>query len=116
MFNLFHIIIALSAAVAIGSPAKAGVADLQAPLCKGIPPVAQVQTPPPTASPRSIAVFRDYSTTNCSGSSFNADYELAPNVCYSLPSLGATLLYITCGQGELQILFLLQQDPLPILL
>jgi len=109
MFYLFHIIIvALTAMAAIGSPTKPDNADLQAPLCKDTPAIAQFPDPP-IASPTSIAVFRDYSSFNCNGSSFVNDFALFPNMCYFLPGNSATLLYITCGQSKSKTLILLRQ-------
>lgn len=97
LFNLFHVItIVLMPGVAIGLPT-----ELQAVLCKDTPIVDLAALTPVVATARSVAVYRDYSTTNCGGASFIADYELAPNLCYQLLYSGAHLRYTTCGQGQL---------------
>ena len=76
-------------------------------------PTMTAAADPPVKTPKTNTIFRVYHRPDCDTISFNAEYDLRPGICYSLPirrSRG-NLLFYDCGQGEFSRLHIPIQTP-----
>jgi len=98
MLILTHLIVAIAAAVAIASPDELTVSQVLF-----SEPSVTAAADPPVKTPKTNTVFRGYygPRFDCDTVSFNAEYDLRPGVCYSLPLAirRGELLFYDCGQG-----------------
>ena len=93
MLRLTYLVTAVTAAVAIASVVKPNHGEV---------PVLGVteNAYPPSRNPITNTIFRNYDEYNCNTTSFNTEYDMVPDNCYSLPGNGGNLLFHDCGRGE----------------
>src|SRR5690242_12759598 len=115
MLKFAHLIMALTAAVAVPLTTKPNSPDSQVPLCENSPTPTVMEPDPPIRNPIAKTVFRVYIDPSCNTADFLAEYDLVPGRCYNLPGTGGNLLFHKCGQCEFRplLVFALLYSLLP---